>query len=74
MSTERDPQTGDALQDVDQGEQREAMTPGDEVPPGESSAGENLCRACNGSGERDGQTCDTCGGSGKVTEAVSGGA
>ena len=52
----------------------EEMAPGDEAPPGEEAAGENLCRACAGSGEVDGQTCPECGGTGKVTSAVSGGA
>ena len=73
MSGER-PEMDDAGKEADAGEGREAMAPGDEAPPGDAGAGENLCRACGGSGEVDGQPCETCGGSGKTTSAVSGGA
>jgi len=72
MSAEE--QTQDAQRAEDAGEQREAMAPGDEAPPGDPSAGENLCRTCNGTGDVDGKSCETCGGSGKVSTAVSGGA
>ena len=54
-------------------EGREAMAPGDEAPPGQGLAGENLCRACGGSGELDGRDCPACGGTGKTTSVVSGG-
>ena len=54
-------------------EERDDMAPGDEAPPGENSAGENVCERCGGSGKVDGQSCPECGGSGKVIEAVGGG-
>ncbi len=49
-----------------------ATNPGDEAPPGTPGTGEDVCRACNGTGKLDGQTCEDCGGSGKVTEGVGG--
>lgn len=50
------------------------MSPGDEVPPGAPSAGENICRECGGEGRlTDGGECATCGGTGRVVESVSGG-
>lgn len=49
------------------------MTPGDEVPPGTESAGEDICPDCHGTGERGGETCSTCRGDGTVLEAVGGG-
>ena len=52
---------------------RAGMNPGDEVPPDAPGAGENICRACGGSGRVDGGRCESCGGTGKVIEAVSGG-
>ena len=53
---------------------RAGMNPGDEVPATAPGAGENLCRACGGSGRlQSGEVCATCGGTGKVIEAVSGG-
>ena len=64
----------DAGRAVDEQDGREAMGPGDEAPPGEALAGENLCRACGGSGQLDGGECPECGGTGKTTSAVSGGA
>jgi RecJ-like exonuclease len=51
----------------------EELEPGDEAPPEEPSAGENVCPACDGSGKADGETCENCGGSGKVIEAIGGG-
>lgn len=44
----------------------------DEVPPDAPGAGENICRACNGSGRVDGKECPECGGSGKVTTGIGG--
>jgi DnaJ-class molecular chaperone len=56
--------------DLKPGEERK---PGDEAPPGEPSSGENLCPACEGSGEKDGAECPNCEGTGKVNEAIGGG-
>jgi hypothetical protein len=53
-------------------EQDSSMTPGDEAPPGTEGTGENLCPDCSGSGQVDGQSCQTCGGSGRVVQGVSG--
>jgi DnaJ-class molecular chaperone len=44
--------------------------PGDEVPPGTPQSGENICRACNGSGRTDNGPCSNCGGTGTVTTLV----
>ena len=46
--------------------------PGDEAAPGTPGTGEDICRACNGSGKVDGKTCPECNGSGKVIEGVGG--
>ena len=54
-------------------EHRKDLAPGDEAPPGEPSAGENLCPECGGSGKLGGGECPTCGGRGMVIEAVGGG-
>ena len=51
----------------------ELERPGDEVPEDAPSAGENVCPACEGSGEKDGEPCSNCDGTGKVTEAIGGG-
>ena len=48
------------------------MKPGDEAPPGTPGTGENLCRACGGSGMLDGQPCAACDGSGKIVEGIGG--
>jgi DnaJ-class molecular chaperone len=48
------------------------MKPGDEAPPGTPGTGENLCRACNGSGRLDGGECPTCAGTGKINEGIGG--
>ncbi len=55
------------------GKRYEDMTPGDEAPPGERSAGEDVCPRCEGSGEVDGGKCADCGGTGRIEEAVGGG-
>jgi hypothetical protein len=47
--------------------------PGDEVPPGSPSSGENVCPACGGSGRVDSGECPNCGGTGKVNTGVGGG-
>ena len=50
------------------------MSPGDEAPPGMPGTGENLCPACSGNGRlQGGETCQTCDGTGLVTEVVGGG-
>ena len=64
----------DAGRAADREERREAMAPGDEAPPGDAAAGENLCRECAGTGQVDGRPCDACGGTGRTISAISGGA
>lgn len=49
------------------------MNPGDEVKPGTPGSGEDICATCHGGGRVDGQACEACGGSGKVTRAIGGG-
>jgi DnaJ-class molecular chaperone len=51
----------------------DGTSPGDEAAPGTPGTGENLCRACNGSGEKEGERCPVCDGSGKVIEGIGGG-
>jgi DnaJ-class molecular chaperone len=51
---------------------RPATNPGDEAPPGTAGSGENVCRACNGSGSIDGKRCPECGGTGKIVEGIGG--
>jgi hypothetical protein len=48
------------------------LNPGDEAAPGTPGTGENICPACSGSGKKDGQTCATRDGTGKVTEGIGG--
>jgi hypothetical protein len=55
------------------GDSTAAMNPGDEVPPGSPASGEHVCRACGGVGRRDGEPCTECGGTGRVTVAISAG-
>ena len=47
--------------------------PGDEVPEGTPNAGQDLCPDCGGTGERDGEPCATCEGTGTVEAAIGGG-
>jgi RecJ-like exonuclease len=54
-------------------EANEPENPGDEAPPDEPSAGENVCQACHGAGTVDGQPCTICGGTGKVLQGIGGG-
>jgi len=49
------------------------MTPGDEAPADRKETAPNFCPQCEGSGQRDGETCPLCGGTGEVQEAVGGG-
>lgn len=56
-----------------EGPQSEDVSPGDEAPPDEPSAAENVCPECGGSGRRETGECENCGGTGRVTEAIGGG-
>jgi DnaJ-class molecular chaperone len=47
--------------------------PGDEAAPGTPGTGEDICRACNGSGKVDGKTCPECRGTGKIVQGIGGG-
>jgi len=49
------------------------MKPGDEAPLGTPGTGENLCRACGGSGALDGAPCTICDGTGRIVEGLGGG-
>lgn len=46
--------------------------PGDQAEPGTPGTGENVCRACHGSGTVNGAPCEECGGTGKVIEEIGG--
>jgi DnaJ-class molecular chaperone len=47
------------------------MHPGDEVKPGTSQSGEQICPLCQGTGRQDGgDACPDCGGSGKIIALV----
>ena len=46
---------------------------GDEAEPGTPGSGENLCRACHGTGMLEGKECPICGGIGKIVEGIGGG-
>jgi hypothetical protein len=48
------------------------MAPGDEAPAGTPGTGEDICRACGGSGILNGSPCPECEGTGKVTQAIGG--
>ena len=45
----------------------------DTVPGGAPGAGENICRACGGTGKVDDKPCSECGGTGKVPTGIGGG-
>jgi RecJ-like exonuclease len=47
--------------------------PGDEAPADAPGVGEDLCRACHGSGKVEGAQCAVCGGTGKVLQGIGGG-
>jgi DnaJ-class molecular chaperone len=49
------------------------QNPGDKAPSGAEGTGEDLCPDCKGSGRVEAGKCETCGGSGTVTEGVGGG-
>ena len=44
--------------------------PGDEARPGAPQTGEHMCPDCHGNGRRDGEPCQTCGGTGRVVRIV----
>ena len=48
------------------------MKPGDEAPPDTPGAGPDLCPECSGSGEKDGQSCENCAGTGQVEVGIGG--
>lgn len=48
------------------------MAPGDEAPAGTPGTGEDLCRACGGTGLLNGSACPECEGTGKVTVGIGG--
>jgi hypothetical protein len=46
--------------------------PGDEAHPDAPGTGENLCRACGGTGRRAEEPCPECRGTGRVTTGIGG--
>jgi hypothetical protein len=48
------------------------MSPGDEAPEGTPGTGEDICRACGGSGLLNGGPCPECEGTGKVNVGIGG--
>ena len=48
----------------------EKRKPGDEARPGSPQTAENICPDCSGSGRRDGETCKTCDGAGRIISIV----
>lgn len=44
--------------------------PGDEVPSGAPQSGENVCRACQGTGKIKEEPCPDCDGTGLVTTLI----
>lgn len=52
--------------------QSDPYGPGGEASADQEGMGEDVCDACSGSGNIDGQQCQVCGGTGKVVEPVSG--
>lgn len=48
------------------------QNPGDEAPPGTPGTGEDICPECSGTGRRDGNECQNCGGTGRIVEGVGG--
>jgi hypothetical protein len=62
---------GRAAEEVTMAEATEPK-PGDDAPPGTPGTGENVCSACGGSGKIGAAACETCAGTGIVTEAIGG--
>ncbi|WP_144637715.1 hypothetical protein [Bordetella genomosp. 13] len=48
------------------------VNPGDDAPAGTPGTGEVPCPDCQGSGQVQGRTCQTCAGTGKVVKGVGG--
>ena len=48
------------------------MAPGDEARPGTPGTGEDVCPACNSSGEIDGEKCPNCDGTGRIVTGIGG--
>ena len=48
------------------------MAPGDEAPEGTPGTGEDVCRACGGTGILNGAACPECEGTGKVNVGIGG--
>ena len=48
------------------------MAPGDEAPAGTPGTGEDLCRACGGTGMLNGAACPECEGTGKINVGIGG--
>lgn len=48
------------------------MASGDEAPPGTPGTGEDICRACGGTGQLNGGPCPECDGTGKVVRGIGG--
>lgn len=48
------------------------MAPGDEAPVGAPGTGEDVCRACGGSGMLNGGACPECEGTGKINVGIGG--
>jgi RecJ-like exonuclease len=46
--------------------------PGGDLSAEQDGAGEDVCPVCSGSGRVDDNQCETCGGTGKLTEPVGG--
>jgi DnaJ-class molecular chaperone len=52
----------------------DGLRPGDEAAPEDPATAENICPDCGGSGHReDASRCQTCSGTGRVTEGIGGG-
>ena len=60
------------MSDPETSGQDAGLRPGDEAPEGTPGTGEDICPTCGGSGRVDGSSCETCAGTGVVTEGISG--
>lgn len=48
------------------------LRPGDQGQSDAAAVAEDVCPDCDGTGERDGDTCATCAGSGRIEEGIGG--